>query len=136
MLFPASVCVDAVVDATGFSPEERNESTTATQSSAANPPITAQVQCIWQRFPVIDFRSLSCFGVRVQASASLGSFEPCRRPSASVRDQDFRPSSRADAEVELPHELHSEPTRLELDLYLRVWQSLHEWSAVEYVEEV
>ena len=21
------------------------------------------------------------------------------------------------------------------DLYLRVWQSLHEWSAVEYVEE-
>ena len=43
MLFPASVCVDAVVDATGFSPEERNESTTATQSSAANPPITAQV---------------------------------------------------------------------------------------------
>jgi hypothetical protein len=38
-------------------------------------------------------------------------------------------------EVELPHELHAEQARLELDLYLRVWQSLHEWSAVEYVEE-
>ena len=39
-------------------------------------------------------------------------------------------------EVELPHELHSEQARLELDLYLRVWQSLHEWSAVEYVESL
>ena len=38
-------------------------------------------------------------------------------------------------EVELPHELHAEQARLELDLYLRVWQSLHEWSAVEYVEK-
>ena len=37
-------------------------------------------------------------------------------------------------EVELPHGLHSEQARLELDLYLRVWQSLHEWSRVEYVE--
>ena len=37
-------------------------------------------------------------------------------------------------EVELPHELHSEQARLELDLYLRVWQSLHEssgWSSRE-----
>jgi hypothetical protein len=39
-------------------------------------------------------------------------------------------------EVELPHELHAEEARLELDLYLRVWQSLHEWSAVEYVEKL
>jgi hypothetical protein len=39
-------------------------------------------------------------------------------------------------EVELPHELHAEQARLELDLYLRVWQSLHEWSAVEYVEKL
>ena len=39
-------------------------------------------------------------------------------------------------EVEFPHELHAEQARLELDLYLRVWQSLHEWSAVEYVEKL
>jgi hypothetical protein len=38
-------------------------------------------------------------------------------------------------EVELPHELHEEQARLELDLYLRVWQSLHRWAPVEYVEE-
>jgi hypothetical protein len=36
-------------------------------------------------------------------------------------------------EVELPHEHHAEQARLELDLYLRVWQSLHHWSRVEYV---
>jgi hypothetical protein len=28
------------------------------------------------------------------------------------------------------------PRRLELDLYLRVSPSLHEWSAVEYVEKL
>jgi hypothetical protein len=38
-------------------------------------------------------------------------------------------------EVELPHELHAQQARLELDLYLRVWQSLHEWSGVEYVQK-
>ena len=38
-------------------------------------------------------------------------------------------------DVELPHEVHAEQARLELDLYLRVWQSLHEWSAVVYVEK-
>lgn len=37
-------------------------------------------------------------------------------------------------EVELPHELHAEQARLELELYLRVWQSLHGWSPVEIVE--
>jgi hypothetical protein len=36
-------------------------------------------------------------------------------------------------EVELPHEHHADRARLELDLYLRVWQSLHHWSQVEYV---
>jgi hypothetical protein len=36
-------------------------------------------------------------------------------------------------EVDLPHELDAEQARLELDLYLRVWQSLHDWSSVEYV---
>jgi hypothetical protein len=36
-------------------------------------------------------------------------------------------------EVELPHGHHAAQARLELDLYLRVWQSLHEWSQVEYV---
>ena len=35
--------------------------------------------------------------------------------------------------VSLPHELHAEQARLELDLYLRVWQSLHDWMPVEYV---
>jgi hypothetical protein len=39
-------------------------------------------------------------------------------------------------EVELPHELDAKQARLELDLYLRVWQSLHEWSPVEYVEKL
>jgi hypothetical protein len=39
-------------------------------------------------------------------------------------------------EVELPHELHAQQARLELDLYLRVWQSLHDWSSVEYVEKL
>ena len=39
-------------------------------------------------------------------------------------------------EVELPHELHAKQARRELDLYLRVWQSLHEWSAVEYIEKL
>jgi hypothetical protein len=38
-------------------------------------------------------------------------------------------------EVELPHEIHPQQARLELDLYLRAWQSLHEWSSVEYVEQ-
>jgi hypothetical protein len=37
-------------------------------------------------------------------------------------------------EVELPHELHGQQARLELDLYLRVWQSLHSWSPVEYID--
>jgi hypothetical protein len=37
-------------------------------------------------------------------------------------------------DVELPHELHAQQARLEVDLYLRVWQSLHDWSPVDYVE--
>jgi hypothetical protein len=37
-------------------------------------------------------------------------------------------------EVGLPHELDAERSRLELELYLRVWQSLHRWSHVEYIE--
>jgi hypothetical protein len=28
-------------------------------------------------------------------------------------------------EVELPHELHGEQARLEVDLYVRLWQALH-----------
>jgi hypothetical protein len=28
--------------------------------------------------------------------------------------------------VDLPHELHDEQARLEIDLYLRVWESLHD----------
>jgi hypothetical protein len=36
-------------------------------------------------------------------------------------------------QVELPHELPGRQARLELDLYLRVWQSLHGWSPVEYI---
>jgi hypothetical protein len=37
-------------------------------------------------------------------------------------------------EVELPHELHLEQARIELDLYLRVWQSLHRWPQVDVVD--
>jgi hypothetical protein len=37
-------------------------------------------------------------------------------------------------EVELPHELHLEQARVELDLYLRVWQSLHGWTRVDVVD--
>ena len=37
--------------------------------------------------------------------------------------------------VSLPHELHAEQARLELDLYVRVWQSLHRWTPVDYVED-
>jgi hypothetical protein len=36
--------------------------------------------------------------------------------------------------VGLPHDLHAEQAHLELDLYLRVWQSLHDWTPVEYVD--
>jgi hypothetical protein len=28
--------------------------------------------------------------------------------------------------VQLPHELHDQQARLEIDLYLRVWESLHD----------
>ena len=34
--------------------------------------------------------------------------------------------------VDLPHELHDEQARMEVDLYLRVWESLHD-SRVEVV---
>jgi hypothetical protein len=34
--------------------------------------------------------------------------------------------------VALPHELHDQQARLEVDLYLRVWESLHD-SRVEVV---
>ena len=37
-------------------------------------------------------------------------------------------------EVELPHDLNDEQGRLELDLYLRVWQSLHGWTRVDEVD--
>ena len=34
--------------------------------------------------------------------------------------------------VDLPHELHDEQARMEVDLYLRVWESLHD-SRIEVV---
>ncbi len=37
-------------------------------------------------------------------------------------------------EVELPDDLPVEQGRLELDLYLRVWQSLHGWTRVDVVD--
>jgi hypothetical protein len=37
-------------------------------------------------------------------------------------------------EISLPHELRDEHARMELDLYLRVWQSLHGWTRVDIVE--
>ena len=46
------------------------------------------------------------------------------------------PDRRGDARGRAPHELHAQQARLELDLYLRVWQSIHDWSAVEYVEKL
>jgi hypothetical protein len=36
-------------------------------------------------------------------------------------------------EINLPRELDAEQARLELDLYLRVWQALPHWTSVEYV---
>jgi hypothetical protein len=36
--------------------------------------------------------------------------------------------------VGLPHELHAEQARLELDLYIRVWESLHPGVSIEYAE--
>jgi hypothetical protein len=36
--------------------------------------------------------------------------------------------------VGLPHELHDEQARLEVDLYLRVWESLHD-SRIEIVPD-
>jgi hypothetical protein len=37
-------------------------------------------------------------------------------------------------DVELPPGLALDEARLELDLYLRVWQSLHGWTRVDVVE--
>jgi hypothetical protein len=37
-------------------------------------------------------------------------------------------------DVELPPGLDFDEARLELDLYLRVWQSLHGWTRVDLVE--
>ena len=37
-------------------------------------------------------------------------------------------------EIVLPHELPDEHARMELDLYLRVWQSLHGWARVDIVD--
>jgi hypothetical protein len=36
--------------------------------------------------------------------------------------------------VGLPHELHDQQARLEIDLYLRVWESLHD-SRIEIVPD-
>jgi hypothetical protein len=36
--------------------------------------------------------------------------------------------------VALPHELHDEQARMEMDLYLRVWESLHD-SRIEVVPD-
>ena len=37
-------------------------------------------------------------------------------------------------EIVLAHELPDEQARMELDLYLRVWQSLHGWARVDIVD--
>ncbi len=37
-------------------------------------------------------------------------------------------------EIVLRHELPDEQARMELDLYLRVWQSLHGWARVDIVD--
>jgi hypothetical protein len=51
-----------------------------------------------------------------------------RRGCAGGRD------SEDTIDVELPDDLDSEQGRLELDLYLRVWQSLHGWTRVDVVD--
>ena len=51
-----------------------------------------------------------------------------RRGCAGARDSDDT------IDVELPDDLDAEQGRLELDLYLRVWQSLHGWTRVEVVD--
>ena len=98
MLFPARVCVDAVADAAGSSPEERNESTTATKSSAATPAMTAQVQRIWQPFPILDFQSLSPWGCPRASIGLAGWLEPS--PSASVPTSANGFPRPADSEIE------------------------------------
>ena len=50
-----------------------------------------------------------------------------RESSAERLDEDT-------VEVSILHVLNERQARLELDLYLRVWQSLHGWSRVEYLE--
>ena len=51
-----------------------------------------------------------------------------RRGCAGARE------GRDTIEVELPDDLDVEQGRLELDLYLRVWQSLHGWTRVDVVD--
>jgi hypothetical protein len=51
-----------------------------------------------------------------------------RRGCAGAREADDT------IEVELPDDLDAEQARLELDLYLRVWQSLHGWTRVDVVD--
>ena len=51
-----------------------------------------------------------------------------RRGCAGERDSDDT------VEVQLPDDLPVEQARLELDLYLRVWQSLHGWTRVDVVD--
>jgi hypothetical protein len=61
-------------------------------------------------------------------AASLSDF--LRRRDCAVEQVDDDMLS-----VSLPHELHEQQARLELDLYLRVWQSLHRWTPVQYLED-
>jgi IS5 family transposase len=70
-------------------------------------------------------------GVRLRLSDpeladSLGDFLQRRECAVVQLEADI-------LDVSLPHELHAAQARLELDLYLRVWQSLHKWTPVEYV---
>ena len=52
-----------------------------------------------------------------------------RRRECAVEQTD-----EATIEIVLPHELPNEQARMELDLYLRVWQSLHGWARVDIVD--
>ena len=75
------------------------------------------------------------------ASSRVTKANNAKRPARNLRDFLERRECavvQIDAEtleVELPHGLHAQQARLELDLYLRIWHSLHEWSALEYVEK-
>jgi hypothetical protein len=73
-------------------------------------------------------------GVRLRLSGP--ELLPSLRDFLQRRECDVIQFDAETLEVELPHELHPQQARLELDLYLRVWQSLHESPPIDYIDEL